>query len=74
MDALDEGRKKQDRAIKKGKDAELRARKLEVSLNSVRCDASITRKPSTPSWETTGVYLHAQYPAYVIVGTLLICV
>lgn len=48
MDALDEGRKKQDRAIKKGKEAELHARKLEVALNEVRCDASTTRTVSTP--------------------------
>lgn len=36
MDVLDEGKKKQDKAIKKGKEAELQARKLQVSLNEVR--------------------------------------
>lgn len=36
IDSLDEGKKKQERAIKKGKEAELHARKLEVSLNETR--------------------------------------
>lgn len=36
MDALEEGRKKQDKANKKSKEAELQARKLEVSLNELR--------------------------------------
>lgn len=36
MDSLDEGKKKQERAIKKGREAELLARKLEVSLNELR--------------------------------------
>lgn len=36
IDALGEGKKKQDRAVKKGKEAELHARKLEVSLNETR--------------------------------------
>lgn len=36
MDSLDEGKKKQERAIKKGKEAELHSRKLEVSLNEIR--------------------------------------
>lgn len=36
MDALDEGKKKQEKAIKKGKEAELHSRKLEVSLNEIR--------------------------------------
>lgn len=36
MDALDEGKKTQEKAIKKGKEAELQARKLEVSLNETR--------------------------------------
>lgn len=38
LDALDEGKKKQDKAIKKGKEAELHARKMEVVLNEVRCN------------------------------------
>lgn len=38
IDSLDEGKKKQEKAIKKGKEAELQARKLEVSLNEVRCE------------------------------------
>lgn len=38
IDSLDEGKKKQDKAIKKGKEAELQARKLQVSLNEVRCE------------------------------------
>ena len=36
IDSLDEGKKKQERAVKKGKEAELHARKLEVSLNETR--------------------------------------
>lgn len=36
MDSLDEGKKKQERAIKKGREAELHSRKLEVSLNEIR--------------------------------------
>lgn len=36
VDALEEGKKKQGIAIKKGKEAELQARKLEVSLNEIR--------------------------------------
>ncbi len=36
IDSLDEGKKKQERAIKKGKEAEIHARKLEVSLNETR--------------------------------------
>lgn len=36
IDALDEGKKKQDKAVRKGKEAELHARKLEVSLNETR--------------------------------------
>lgn len=38
IDSLDEGKKKQEKAIKKGKEAELQARKLEVSLNEIRCE------------------------------------
>lgn len=38
IDSLDEGKKKQEKAIKKGKEAELQARKLQVSLNEIRCD------------------------------------
>lgn len=36
MESLDAGKKKQERAIKKGKEAELHSRKLEVSLNEIR--------------------------------------
>lgn len=38
IDSLDEGKKKQEKAIKKGKEAELQARKLQVSLNEIRCE------------------------------------
>lgn len=38
IDSLDEGKKKQEKAMKKGKEAELQARKLEVSLNEKRCE------------------------------------
>lgn len=42
IDSLDEGRKKQEKAVKKGKEAELQARKLEVSLNEKRCEKRLT--------------------------------
>lgn len=35
-DAFEENKEKQEKAVKKGKEAELHARKLEVSLNEVR--------------------------------------
>lgn len=35
-EAFEESKKKQEKAVKKGKEAELYARKLEVSLNGVR--------------------------------------
>lgn len=38
IDSLDEGKKKQEKAIKKGKEAELQVRKLQVSLNEIRCE------------------------------------
>lgn len=38
IDSLDEGKKKQEKAIKKGKEAELQAKKLQVSLNEIRCE------------------------------------
>lgn len=38
IDSLDEGKKKQEKAIKKGKEAELQTRKLQVSLNEIRCE------------------------------------
>ncbi|CAM9385522.1 unnamed protein product, partial [Ectocarpus sp. 12 AP-2014] len=50
---LDEGKKKQEKAIKKGKEAELQARKLEVSLNEVRSEAAALRK-TKKEWEACG--------------------
>lgn len=42
IDSLDEGKKKQEKAVKKGKEAELQARKLEVSLNEKRWEQRLT--------------------------------
>ncbi|CAM9330763.1 unnamed protein product, partial [Ectocarpus sp. 4 AP-2014] len=53
IDSLDEGKKKQEKAIKKGKEAELQARKLEVSLNEVRSEAAALRK-TKKKWEACG--------------------
>lgn len=39
MDKLEEGKQLQEKAIKKGKESEMNARKMEVALNETRCNA-----------------------------------
>lgn len=50
IDSLDEGKKKQEKAIKKGKEAELQVRKLQVSLNEIRCEVQYFWCDSASSW------------------------
>lgn len=46
IDSLDEGKKKQEKATKKGKEAELQTKKLQVSLNEMRCERQRSRHSS----------------------------